>query len=254
MTVLALLAVCLVLLRFGFTGSQGMVAAMSIVTIICIALCLSGDLAQNLKTGYLLGATPRSQQVMKLVALFLPALVMGYALYQLGDAFGFAPSEQHPHPLLAPQANVMAVMIQSVFSHYMPWMPIMVGVMIAAGVELLGANSLPFAVGLYLPLSLSTPIMAGGIIAALVGKSSKDAIRVRKRQEQGLLFGSGLIAADALIGVLSAALIAGIPAYRTFFQSHESRSFLTGGFGPVVSLMTFLLLAVIFLYAALSRE
>ncbi len=246
MTIFTLLVTCLILLWFGVSGVSGMVTAMSVGAVVCIAVCMSGDIAQDLKTGFLLGATPKKQQWTEFVGLLFPALAMGFTLYLLGDAFGFVRDAAHPQPLLAPQANVMATVVQGVINQNIPWTPIIVGAFIAVGAELLGVTSLPFAIGLYLPLSLSTPIMAGGVLALLVERMAGDRFLAKKRQEKGILFASGLVAGDALIGVTSAGLIAGITSYRDFYNAYESSSFVTGSLGPFISLAAFFLLALLF--------
>ncbi len=237
MTLATILVTSLILIAFGVSGFRGMISVMSIGTVVCIAVCLSGDISQDLKTGYLLGATPKSQQLMEFIGLIFPAIFMGFTVYLLNTAFGFVKSEAHPAPLLAPQANVMATVVQGVMTGGIPWLYIIAGAMIAFAVELLGVSSLPFAIGLYLPLDLSTPIMAGGIIALIVQKLSK-ANQFKAREENGVLFSSGMVAGDALIGVLIAFLIALIPAYATFYESHEEVS-LSANFGPWLALICF---------------
>jgi putative OPT family oligopeptide transporter len=237
MTIATLLVTCLILIAFGSRGASGMITAMSVGTVVCIAVCLSGDIAQDLKTGYLLGATPRKQQLTEFIGLLFPALVMGATIFLLDSAFGFVQDAAHPEPLLAPQANVMAAVVQGVMTGNLPWIPIIVGIMLAAAIELVGISSLPFAIGLYLPLSLSTPIMAGGVLSAIVRKTSSDAV-FKKREEKGILFGSGLVAGDALIGVLVAGVIAAWTGYRSFYESHEAVA-LAGSFGPWLSLIAF---------------
>jgi putative OPT family oligopeptide transporter len=241
MTIATLLVTSVILLSFGVSGFRGMVTVMSIGTVVCIAVCLSGDIAQDLKTGYLLGATPKQQQMMEFVGLLFPALVMGSTVFLLNTAFGFVRDAAHPTPLLAPQANVMAVIVQGVMTANLPWVPIIVGCMLAAAIELVGISSLPFAIGLYLPLNLSTPIMAGGLIALLVRKISKENV-VKRREERGILFGSGLVAGDALLGVMVAFVIAFSGGYRAFYEAHEEMS-LTGIYGPWISLLAFVLIS-----------
>ncbi len=240
MTIATLLVTSVILLAFGVSGFRGMITVMSIGAVVCIAVCLSGDIAQDLKTGYLLGATPRQQQVMEFVGLIFPALAMGFTVFLLSDAFGFVRDATHPSPLLAPQANVMAVIVQGVMTGNLPWIPIIVGGMLAAAIELVGISSLPFAIGLYLPLDLSTPIMAGGLIALIVRKVSKGDL-AKKREERGILFGSGLVAGDALLGVIIAFIIAFSSGYRAFYEAHEGLS-LTRELGPWVSLVAFALM------------
>jgi len=237
MTIATLLVTSLILLSFGVSGFQGMITVMSIGTVVCIAVCLSGDIAQDLKTGHLLGATPEKQQTMEFVGLLAPALVMGFVVFLLGSAFGFVRTEAHPTPLLAPQANVMATIVQGVMTGGIPWLYIIVGIMLASAIELVGISSLPFAIGLYLPLELSTPIMAGGLIALLVAKVAKKQERW-KRQERGILFGSGLVAGDALIGVAIAFLVAFWIKYRAFYELHEETP-LAGSIAPWLALAAF---------------
>lgn len=243
MTIFTLLVTCMILLWFGIDGVNGMITAMSVGTVVCIAVCMSGDIAQDLKTGYLLGATPKKQQWVEFIGLLFPAMAMGFALYLLGDAFGWVESAEHPNPLLAPQANVMATVVQGVIGGNIPWTPILVGSFLALGFELLGVNSLPVAIGLYLPLSLSTPLMLGGVVAGLLKKTAKDETTRKKRQEGGILFGSGLVAGGGLIGVASAGLIAGVPSFKSFVEEYTDTSFITGSWGEAISLVMVFLLA-----------
>ncbi len=245
MTIATLLVTSLILLYFGVSGVTGMVTVMSVGTIVCIAVCLSGDIAQDLKTGYLLGATPWKQQLTEFVGLFFPAIAMGFTVYFLNQAFGFVPGATDRPPLLAPQANVMATVVMGVMNANLPWLPIIVGGMIALAVELLGVSSLPFAIGLYLPLSLSTPIMTGGLIAWFIKKISKES-NFKSRNEHGILFASGLVAGDALIGVLVAFFIGTWASYEHFYDAHDGMmATLTGAFGPWLSLIMFFGLAIL---------
>jgi putative OPT family oligopeptide transporter len=251
MTIATLLVTCLILVSFGVSGMKGMITAMTIGSIVCIAVCLSGDIAQDLKTGWLLGATPQKQQWMEFVGLAASAITMGGVVFLLANAYGFVQSPEHPTPLLAPQANVMATVVQGIMGGQLPWEFIVGGCMIAAAVELLGISSLPFAIGLYLPLSLSTPIMAGGIIAMLVKKTSLKEV-LKSRQQKGILFASGLVAGDAIIGVLIAFAFAGaakfafLDHYKDFSERLESTSLLGATAGSIVALIAFALLMLIF--------
>lgn len=240
MTIATLLVTCLILLYFGVEGVAGMVTAMSVGTVVCIAVCMSGDIAQDLKTGYLLGATPSKQQWTEFIGLVVSALAMGFTLYYLKEAFGFVAGETGRTPLLAPQANVMATVVQGVMNANLPWAPILVGGMIALAVELLGITSLPFAIGLYLPLSLSTPIMAGGLIAAIMQKTAKSKQIWGERNLRGTLFASGIVAGDAVIGVAVAGMIGFWASYAGFYDAHDgAMRTLTGTFGPWLSLICF---------------
>ena len=239
MTIATLLVTCMILLYFGVSEVSGMVTAMSVGAIVCIAVCMSGDIAQDLKTGYLLGATPWKQQATEFIGLLFPALAMGFAIFYLNDAFGFVPGQTGRTPLLAPQANVMATVVQGVMNANLPWAPIIVGAMIAVGIEFLGISSLPFAIGLYLPLSLSSPIMVGAIISTIVARLSKRDERAASR-ERGILFSSGLVAGDALIGVAVAFMIGSWTSYAGFYDSHDGMlATLAGSFGPWLSLILF---------------
>jgi uncharacterized oligopeptide transporter (OPT) family protein len=170
---------------------------------------------------------------------------MGFTIYYLNEAFGFVEGATPREPLLAPQANVMATIVQGMMNANLPWAPILVGGMVALAVELLGISSLPFAIGLYLPLSLSTPIMTGGLIAAAVKKYSKPEDR-SSRNLSGVLFSSGLVAGDALIGVTVAFLIGGWATYANFYDGHQGMwGTLTGSFGPYVALAFFAILATV---------
>ena len=240
MTIATLLVTSLILLSFGVSGFQGMITVMSIGTVVCIAVCLSGDIAQDLKTGYLLGATPHRQQTMEFVGLLAPALVMGFVVMLLNTAFGFVQTEAHPSPLLAPQANVMATIVNGVMTGNIPWLYIIVGIMLASAIELVGISSLPFAIGLYLPLELSTPIMAGGLIALFVRKVAKPQ-ELKTREERGILFSSGLVAGDALIGIATAFLIAFYAKYRAFNELGKETP-LSGSIAPWLALVVFALL------------
>jgi putative OPT family oligopeptide transporter len=245
MTIATLLVTCLLLLKFGISGVGGMVTAMSVGTVVCIAVCMSGDIAQDLKTGYLLGATPSKQQAIEFVGLVFPALTMGALIFLFAEAYGFVADAEHPSPMLAPQANVMAELVRGVMTGNLPWVTIITGMVLAAAIEMVGVGSLPFAIGMYLPLGLSTPIMAGGLIAMIVKKTSPKDIFAR-RHERGILFGSGLVAGDALIGVAGAGLIIGYSSFKEYYDAHDGLwASMTTGFGPYLSLICFSSLVLI---------
>lgn len=243
MTIATLLVTCQLFLAFGISGVEGMVAAMTVGAIVCIAVCMSGDIAQDLKTGYLLGATPWKQQLTEFIGLVLPAVAMGFFLFHLNNVYGFVQSAEHPNPLLAPQANVMAALVQAVMNASLPWTPILIGVMVAAMVELMGLPALPFAIGLYLPLSLSTPLMVGGLISLIITKMSKTETQSKSRLDRGILFASGLVAGDALIGV-AVALLMFWPSFADYSGAHEGEHSILGPIGPMVSLIAFAVVGI----------
>ncbi|MBN1212675.1 MAG: oligopeptide transporter, OPT family [candidate division Zixibacteria bacterium] len=254
MTIATLLATCTILIYFGVEGTAGMVTAMSVGSIVCIAVCMSGDIAQDLKTGYLLGATPWKQQLTEFIGLIFPALAMGFTLYYLNEVFGFVEGATSREPLLAPQANVMAVVVQGIMNANLPWLPIIVGGMIAVAVELLGISSLPFAIGLYLPLSLSTPIMTGGIVAFAVKKYFKNKEQFNRQNLRGILFASGLVAGDGVIGVVVAFMIGLWPAYAEYYDRHQDMlGSLSGSFGPWLSLIAIALLTTTLAHLAFRK-
>lgn len=254
MTISTLIVTSLVLVGLGFFGPKGMIAAMMVGTIVAVAVSMSGDISQDLKTGFLLGGTPIRMQLTTLLGMAAPAIVMGFMLFYLRDTFGFVEGQTSRAPMLAPQANVMATVVSGIMNGNLPWAPIIVGAMLALSVELLGIGALPFAIGLYLPLNLSTPIMLGGIVAWVIGRNV-SAVKAEARNMKGVLFSSGLVAGDALMGVVVAFLI-GIfdETYAPFYDTHDGTlSSLAGSFGPSLSLILFALLAIL-LYRVSIKE
>jgi len=201
MTIATLLITSIIFKAIGFDGEVGMIGALSVGSVICIIAAMAGDMSQDLKTGFLVGATPKMQQYGELIGAVASGLVIGLVLLLLDKAWGFGSSE-----LPAPQATLMKLVIEGVMSGNLPWALIFTGVGIGLVVELLGIQILPFAVGLYLPIHLSTPIMLGGIIRGILdrGKGSEDLIK--EKVDRGILFSSGLIAGEGLIGILLAIL------------------------------------------------
>jgi len=200
MTITALLFTALVFVAMGKTGEGGMAAAITVGAIVCIAICLSGDMAQDLKTGALVGATPKKQQWAEIIGMIPTAVFTGWILALLHRAYGLGSRE-----LSAPQARLMADLVQGVMGGQLPWGLLTLGASIGVVVELLGVPALPFAIGLYLPISTSSPIIFGGVIAYAVSRFSRGQL-MKSRQETGMLFSSGLIAGDALMGIVIAAL------------------------------------------------
>ncbi len=194
MTIATLLLTCIIFLLAGMGDMPNVkIAVLTVGAFVCIAAAIAGDTSQDLKTGFLVGATPRHQQIGEFIGVISSGLTMGFVMYLLKD--GITTGE-----LPAPQANLMKLVIDGVIGGSLPWNMVISGMFIALGVELLGINSLAFAVGLYLPLSLSVPIMAGGIIRWILEKRTTDPDLEEKR-ETGVLYSSGLIAGAALIGV-----------------------------------------------------
>ena len=165
MTIATVLIATFFLKLTGDTGVHGMQGAIAIGSIICIAACMAGDTSQDLKTGYILGATPKKQQIGEIMGTIAAALAIGGVMVLLDSAFGFGTDK-----LAAPQATMMKMIIEGVMDGNLPWGLIFIGVFIAVVIELLGISALPVAIGLYLPLELSAPIMLGGFVKLLVEK------------------------------------------------------------------------------------
>ncbi len=205
MTITTLLVTCLVFVMLGWTERFYLIAALTMSVVVNVAIALAGTTSQDLKTGFLVGATPRTQQIGEIIGVILPALAIGGTLYLLNATYGFGSAQ-----LPAPQATMMALIAQGVMEGNIPMTLVMIGVMIGLTLELLRLPILPFAIGLYLPLSLSTAMMVGGVLSAYVKKKNP----IGTANDRGVLGASGLVAGDACMGVLIALLTVGglVPA------------------------------------------
>lgn len=203
MTIAALLVTTLVLKLSGMTGSMGMKSAIAIGSIVCIVAAMAGDTSQDLKTGFLVGATPAKQQIGELIGSVAAALAIGGVLYLLHLAWGFGSEE-----LGAPQATLMKMIVEGIMEENLPWTLIIIGVFIAVVIEILGVSVLPFAVGLYLPIGLTSCVMIGGLVRLFAERKRRRDTKqaVEERVNNGILYCSGLIAGEGLIGVLLAVL------------------------------------------------
>ena len=202
MAIATLLVTTLILKLTGTTGIEGMCSAIAIGSIICIVSAIAGDTSQDLKTGYLLGATPKKQQIGEILGVVVAAFAIGGTLYLLDSAWGFGSQE-----LGAPQATLMKLIIEGVMEGNLPWALVFVGVFIAVIVEIIGIPVLPFAIGVYLPVQLNACIMVGGLIRLALDKMKKKDEEKKKRiVNDGILFCSGMIAGEGLVGILLALL------------------------------------------------
>lgn len=200
MAIATLLATTVLLKATGHTGMSGMTAAIAIGSVICIVAAMAGDMSQDLKTGYILGATPVKQQYGEMIGTVVSAVTIGFVLYLLNAAWGFGTPE-----LSAPQATLMKMIVEGVMGGNLPWTLVFIGVFIALAVELLGIPVLPFAIGLYLPIELSSCIMIGGILRwVLEKKKYKSGEQKESAISNGVLCCSGMIAGEGLIGILLA--------------------------------------------------
>ncbi|MEE8417871.1 MAG: oligopeptide transporter, OPT family [candidate division Zixibacteria bacterium] len=204
MTIATLLATSIIFVLFGLTSGAAKIAALTIGAVVCMAACTSGDASQDLKTGFLLGATPRRQQLGELLGVLTSAAVLGFTLIMLYNAYGFAGA---PSPITgkaelpAPQATLMSFVVQGVIDRNIPWLLVGIGAIIAAVFELFKIPSLPAAVGLFLPLETTTPIFVGGLLRHFRDKASGDKA---SETDNGVLFSSGLVAGVGVIGIFLA--------------------------------------------------
>jgi putative OPT family oligopeptide transporter len=196
MTIAALLGTASIFLLFGWTDSLGKAAALTVGCVVAIAASISGDTSQDLKTGYLLGATPRRQQTAELIGVITSAVFVCLTVLALGKGFGFGSTE-----LPAPQATLMKLVIDGVLDQNLPWTLVASGAGIAIVCELLRIPSLPFAVGVYLPVSTMTPIFVGGLIRLWMERNARDDTEAADRRERGVLLGSGFVGGEGLLGV-----------------------------------------------------
>lgn len=199
MTIATLLFATVILKATGSTGITGMVGAISIGGIICIVAAIAGDASQDLKTGFIVGATPKKQQLGEIIGVVASAAAIGFVLYLLNEAWGYG-TEKIP----AAQATMMKMLVEGIMNGELPWALIFIGVFIAIVVEILHMPVMPFAVGMYLPFSLSAGIMAGGVVRILVEKRKGTEKEKKARTDCGLLFTSGMIAGEGIVGILLA--------------------------------------------------
>lgn len=200
MTISSLLIITAVLKVTGHTGNAGMIAAVLAGTMVCCATAISGGAAQSLKTTFIVGGTPKKVQIGMAVGAVLSAVAIILVILMLNTAYGIG-SEKIP----APQASMMSMVIKGIMTSQLPWTLVFAGIAFGVMVELMGIPVLPFALGLYLPIYLSGGVVIGGIVRVIVDKKfKKNEEQMKEHTEKGLLLASGLVAGDALIGILIA--------------------------------------------------
>jgi putative OPT family oligopeptide transporter len=239
MTIATLLGTSLIFAALGWTDDMGRVAALSIGAVVAIAASIAGDTSQDLKTGFLLGATPRRQQTGELIGVLTAGFFVCASILALERAYGFGSAE-----LPAPQANMMMLVIDGVLQAEVPWRFVLIGVGLALVAEMFRIPSLAFAVGIYLPITTMTPIFIGGMLRKFL--EGRQATQQGKEdvREQGVLLASGLIGGDGLMGV-GIAFWAGAFGIPEGF-GHEWMGSFAGGFA--LAMLT--LLAVMIVKAA----
>lgn len=201
MTIATLLATSSIFLLLGWTDDIGKVAALTVGTVVAIAASIAGDTSQDLKTGFLVGGTPSRQQSGELVGVLSSAFFVCLTVMLLAHQYGFGTAE-----LPAPQATLMKLVIDGVLDRSLPWALVGIGVGIAVVAELAGLPSLAFAVGVYLPVSTMMPVFLGGLLSWLLTRGARDEEDKRALREPGVLFGSGLVGGEGLLGVGIAAM------------------------------------------------
>ena len=201
MAIATLIIATLLLKATGTDGTTGMVGAIAIGGVICIVAAIAGDTSQDLKTGFIVGATPKKQQLAEMIGVVVSAAAIGGVLYLLNEAWGYG-SEQIP----AAQATMMKMLVEGIMNADLPWALIFIGVFVAIVVEILKVPVMPFAVGMYLPFSLSAGIMAGGIVRYIVEKIKGTDEEKKERADRGVLFTSGMIAGEGIMGIVLAVL------------------------------------------------
>jgi putative OPT family oligopeptide transporter len=257
MTIAALLGTAGVFLVMGWTDMTGKAAALTVGCVVAIAASIAGDTSQDLKTGFLLGATPRRQQIGELVGVLTSATFVCLSVLLLAETFGFGSAE-----LPAPQATLMKLVIDGVLEQNLPWGLVAIGAGIAIVAELLRIPSLPFAVGVYLPVSTMTPIFFGGMLKLWLERRASSKAEATDRRDKGVLLGSGFVGGEGLMGVL----IAGVAFWQGarpqgfgVWQGARPQGFGVGWLGPewvanAVGFAAFLLFAAWFVKRIRSSE
>jgi putative OPT family oligopeptide transporter len=203
MTLMTLIISSGILVSVGLKGTEGMAAALVIGGVVCTALSMAGGFITDLKIGYWIGTTPRKQETFKFLGTLVSAATVGGVIMVLNKTYGFSGEGA----LVAPQANAMAAVIEPMMSgQAAPWMLYGAGAMLSLILTMIGVPALAFALGMFIPLELNTPLLVGGIIAHIVATRSKDASVNKARKERGTLIASGFIAGGALMGVVSAVI------------------------------------------------
>lgn len=219
MTIASLLGTAGVFLAMGWTDLSGKAAALTVGCVVAIAASIAGDTSQDLKTGYLVGATPRRQQAGELIGVLTSATFVCLSVLLLAKTFGFGTEE-----LPAPQATLMKLVIEGVLDQQLPWGFVAVGIGLALACELLKIPSLPFAVGVYLPVSTMTPVFIGGLLRGWFERRARTESEAADYRERGVLLGSGFVGGEGLLGVGIAAM--------AFVQSARPEGIGTGWLGP----------------------
>lgn len=254
MTIGTLMATCLIFVAMGWTGESYQAIALFVGAVVCIASANAGATSQDLKTGYIVGATPYKQQVGLIIGVLASVAVVGITLFLLHTSpYGPIGSEK----LAAPQATLMATLIKGLLARELPWGLVFVGMLISVFVELLGVRSLPVAVGVYLPLSTTFPIFVGGMINPLVAWWTQRKAEAEGEISSGMLYSTGLVAGGSLAGIAIAVLAGVQEGYFAKLLNFGETFNLIGMFGPyadLVSVTAFAALGALLFSAAAKKR
>lgn len=248
MTIATLLISATILKLTGSTALNGMIGSIAIGSIICTVAAIAGDTSQDLKTGFIVGATPKKQQIGQIFGVIASSLTIGWVLYLLNLAWGFGSAE-----LPAPQAALMKLVVEGVMGGNLPWILVLVGAAIAVMIEILGIPVLPFCIGIYLPIHLSAGIMAGGLVRAYVEKKKHPSDKEKDASiSRGMLYTSGMIAGEGIVGILLA-LLAILPfGSKTVADAINLSGIIN--IGSIGGIIMFLLLAGTVLWTTKNRK
>lgn len=243
MTLMTLILASIILVACGLKGTAGMVSALIIGGVVCTALSMAGGFITDLKIGYWLGTTPAKQETWKFLGTLVSAATVGGVILILNQTYGFTSGQ-----LAAPQANAMAAVIEPLMSGAgAPWVLYGIGAVLAIILNFLGIPALAFALGMFIPLELNTPLLIGGAISWYVGSRSKDQALNNARLEKGTLLSSGFIAGGALMGVVSAALrFAGVDLYQADWAGSKG--------AEVLAIVMYLALMAYLTYSSLRAK
>lgn len=208
MTLMTLILTSVVLVAVGLDGWRGMVAGLIIGGVVCTALSMAGGFITDLKIGYWIGSTPAKQQSYKFLGTLVSAATVGAVIFILNEAYGFVATPEHPNPMVAPQANAMAAIIEPLMAGSgVSWMLLGLGALIAVLVNWLGIPPLAFALGMFIPIQLNTPLIVGGALNSIINKKGGNKKLINARHQRAILISSGFIAGAALFGVIGALVI-----------------------------------------------
>lgn len=243
MTLMTLILASIILVACGLKGTAGMVSALIIGGVVCTALSMAGGFITDLKIGYWLGTTPAKQETWKFLGTLVSAATVGGVILILNQTYGFTSGQ-----LAAPQANAMAAVIEPLMSGAgAPWALYGIGAVLAIVLNFMGVPALAFALGMFIPLELNTPLLIGGAINWYVGSRSKDQTLNNARLEKGTLLSSGFIAGGALMGVVSAALrFAGVDLYQADWAGSKG--------AEVLAIVMYLALMAYLAYSSLRAK